>query len=666
MRAARRGALGAKAMITISVQSAGRKLAGILGGIAAISLLGCSGVAPGMSEESVGQATEALTEDGIAQAYALFKQQFVTQLAFDQNYPIAYGYHPGLSTEKLVTAGQTAVGRATIVFAEGRVKATLDDVPANQNFDLWFVKNVPGAGRTVKPETGDQFLKVGSFTGVDQFGGKSLDVVIGNGPNGVDFDLDLVVVTRAGQSPTASRVLVGSRTLLEKRFFRERNGQSLDPVSGSLSNQVETNDPRVQRGAFLFANETFGGNGRTCTTCHRIEHNLTIDPAFIANLPASDPLFVAETNPALAGLENPQLLRTRALIAENADGFDAPVVFRSVPHTQALSATQGIENATRDFPQSPPDHRLGWGGDGAPGRGTLNEFAFGAIVQHLTKDLRRRVGTDFRIPTQEELDAIEAFELFSGRQKLVDGRVLALRDAGAEHGRTLFMTTGSGGKCVNCHLDLGSIDNQNPPLAINFIVAQGVRALTPDLPPDDGFLKPNPAIPVLLGDGSFNVPPLIEAADTMGAFHNNAALDLESAISFYASDTFRATPVGASVDIHMTPADIANIGAFLRVMNAGENIAQIRKRIQYVHDNRSAGNTSILNIAINDTQDALNDLSQKSLNPAAQNELATVKQTLIIANANPDASRPAYLDSALVYLGLAKADLFTANPNDEF
>ncbi len=654
-------------MVSMLGSAIGGKMARFASALALLVAAGCSSVnGLDTSEDAVSAHAEALTEDGLWQAYDLFKSQFVTQLGFDQNYPIAYGYHPGLSTEKLVTAGQTAVGRATIMFAQGRVTATLDQVPADQNFDLWFVKNVAGTGRTVAPEAGDVMLKVGSFTGADQQGGKALDVTLGAGPNGVDFDIDLIVVTRAGQTPLTSRVLVGARTLMEKRFFREKNGLTLDAPTGPLSNQVESNDPLVKRGAYLFANETFAGNGRKCTSCHRIEHNLTIDPAFIANLPASDPLFVAETNPALAPLENPQLMRSRALIVENADGFDAPAVMRSVPHTLALSATQGIEEARNDFPQSPPDHRLGWGGDGAPGRGTLNEFAFGAIVQHLTKDLRRRVGTDFRVPTQEELDSIEAFELFSGRQKLVDGRPLVLHDAGAEHGRNLFMSVGSGGKCVNCHLDLGSVDSQNPPLAIDFNVAQGVRGLTPDLPPDDGFLKPNPAIPVLLGDGSFNVPPLIEAADTMGAFHNNAATDLETAISFYASDTFRATPVGAGVDINISPSDIQNIGAFLRVMNAAENIAQVRKRIQYVHDNRSDGNGAILNIAINDTQDALNDLSQKSLNPAAQNELATVKQTLIIANANPDAARPAYIESALVYLGLARADLFTANPNNEF
>ena len=69
--------------------------------------------------------------------------------------------------------------------------------------------------------------------------------------------------------------------------------------------------------------ETFDGNGRTCATCHPATNNFTIDPAFIAKLPKSDPLFVAETNPDLAKLENSKALRERALISENVDGWIA-------------------------------------------------------------------------------------------------------------------------------------------------------------------------------------------------------------------------------------------------------------------------------------------------------------------------------------------------------
>ena len=62
-------------------------------------------------------------------------------------------------------------------------------------------------------------------------------------------------------------------------------------------------DPRstvlIARGEDIFFRETFGGNGRTCSTCHRAERNFMIDAAFIATLPENDPLFVAERRPAL-------------------------------------------------------------------------------------------------------------------------------------------------------------------------------------------------------------------------------------------------------------------------------------------------------------------------------------------------------------------------------
>lgn len=41
----------------------------------------------------------------------------------------------------------------------------------------------------------------------------------------IDFDLDLVVVTRKNQHPSVSRIALGDRTIFEKRFFRERQGK---------------------------------------------------------------------------------------------------------------------------------------------------------------------------------------------------------------------------------------------------------------------------------------------------------------------------------------------------------------------------------------------------------------------------------------------------------
>ncbi len=106
---------------------------------------------------------------------------------------------------------------------------------------------------------------------------------------------------------------------------------------------------QIAEGRKIFVNETFDGNGRTCSTCHRLDNNHTIDPKYIAKLPKSDPLFVARQirihHSKDAGFENPKLMRELGLILANVDGFDNPGVMRSVPHTLALAksiATEGL------------------------------------------------------------------------------------------------------------------------------------------------------------------------------------------------------------------------------------------------------------------------------------------------------------------------------------
>jgi hypothetical protein len=126
----------------------------------------------------------------------------------------------------------------------------------------------------------------------------------------------------------------------------------------------------IEEGRRLFTEETFGGNGRTCATCHPATNNFTIDKAFIAKLPKSDPLFVAETNRDLRKLEDSKALRKDALITENLDGFDRPGVLRGVPHTLALPvsiAPDDDEDSDQVFPDgTKPAHALGWSADGSP------------------------------------------------------------------------------------------------------------------------------------------------------------------------------------------------------------------------------------------------------------------------------------------------------------
>ena len=234
-----------------------------------------------------------------------------------------------------------------------------------------------------------------------------------------------------------------------------------DPTSPTRATDFAT---LVAQGRRLFLHETFNGNGRTCGTCHVETNNFTIDPQFISTLPASNPLFVAETNPALATLENPDLLRRLGLILVNADGFDPSrgSVLRATQNVQALRNSTipqdpsfFIDFSTNGRNPNPPE-RLGWGNDGAP----LRDFALVAIAQHAPKSLTRMVGVDFRVPTDEELDALVAYQLPLGRQEDFDLPSLELKSTLARTGKTLYLDSGNllepGHKnCNGCHFNGG-------------------------------------------------------------------------------------------------------------------------------------------------------------------------------------------------------------------
>ena len=361
------------------------------------------------------------------------------------------------------------------------------------------------------------------------------------------------------------------RSLLARTFLL------LTALSGCVSPPpppLSPQDELIARGRDLFFNETFGGNGRTCGTCHPADNNLTIDPAFIAKLPPNDPLFVAEFVPALANnFESPALMREFALIRENLDGFDDlenKFVMRGVPHVLAM----------RNSIASPAGPRTGWSGDGAPGDGSLRSFATGAVIQHFTKTLNRVAGVDFRLPTDAELDAMEAFQLSLGSQRDL-ALPLPLKGVVAQRGQTLFLDN-SVGKCNICHSNAGAngrlgatdLGNANFNTGVEALPDQPARLTTEKVPVDDGFGIP--------GDKTFNTPPLVESAGTGAFFHNNAVSTIEAAVGFYDGDSFNNSPSGQflkSIDpqqkgIELDATQISAIAAFLRVINAIENIRQ--------------------------------------------------------------------------------------------
>ncbi len=396
-----------------------------------------------------------------------------------------------------------------------------------------------------------------------------------------------------------------------------------------------TSDPRVVAGtvsvdvcvgADLFFRETFGGNGRSCATCHRVDHNLTIDPAFISKLPANDPLFVAEFNPDLAGLEIPAEMRNFGLILENVDGF-APdprthFVLRSVPHT--LSVATSVTRAAGDLVTTPAE-RTGWSGDGAPGAGQLRDFQTGAITQHYTRSLDRVVGEDFRLADDGELDRIDQFMRQTGRTNELDLSTVVMSDADAEIGRTTFLTVG----CNGCHSNAGANagfgggGNRN----FNTGVESSRNPALAAFPHDGGFLTA-PANPDgSFGNGTFNTPPLIEAADTGPFFHTavsvtgasahntDTATTIEEAIAFYDSPAFHNSPAGGAVR-DLSATDIDNIGRFLRGVNATFNAALAIKRLDAAtalvtrfHNGRLDTQREMLRLANVEVADAIKVLS---------------------------------------------------------
>ncbi|MEK7829580.1 MAG: hypothetical protein AAB401_00760, partial [Acidobacteriota bacterium] len=348
------------------------------------------------------------------------------------------------------------------------------------------------------------------------------------------------------------------------------------------------------------------------------DNNLTIDPAFIAKLPPTDPLFVAEFVPALKeNFEKPELMRKFGLILENQDGFDDLANrfnMRGVPHTLGMRVSIN----------SLAGPRTGWSGDGAPGDGSLRSFATGAVIQHFTKTLNRVSGVDFRLPTDEELDAMEAFQLSLGRQTDLS-LPLPLKGVVAKRGQEIFLDNGLG-KCNICHLNagananLGGITNANFNTGVEDLPDQPARLVNKNLPRDDGFGNP--------GDGTFNTPPLVEAADTSAFFHNNAVETIEGAVAFYNGDSFKNSPAGqflASIDpnkvaIKLDATQVVAVAAFLRTINSLENIRQAIELLEFsLNKNSPDGRNQkqLLDQAVREAFDSFRVLEGGGLQPEA-------------------------------------------------
>ncbi len=600
----------------------------------------------------------------LEQGYAKWKQ-LLARKGLDRKLTLNLGYAKGLSTQF-----SRAKGTLTMDLKDGTVSVRVYGLPEDRQFDIWLVDNRPTPSLSVKPEPGDGLFRLGRLRtrGDTQL----LEAKLAAGTV-KDFKLDMVVVADVVGSAIDSGWLYGSPSLFQRLYYAEGRGlgdtAAQEPTSFAALAQAPFKllipapayaaDPPnlaalVAAGEHLFFNETFGGNGRTCGTCHPAENNFTIDPKFIARLARQrprDPLFVAEFNPDLRDLEKPELMRKFGLILENVDGFDRPGVMRGVPHTLALLTSLGT-----------PEERTGWSGDGSPGGGDLLSFATGAVTQHFTKTLNRVKDVDFRLPTDDELVALEAFQLSLGRQEDPDLVTLVLRDPQAE-GKVIFLKgtnpTGDpalGGRCSACHSNAGALTASG----VNLNVNTGVEDL-PDLAsgiPRDGGFGPDPNPNGGFGTGAFNTPSLVEAADTGPFFHNNAVETIEQSIEFFNSESFN-TParLDAGGGIQMEPEQVEAVAAFLRVINAVENgrsataSATVAMSVNELNIAKRP-----LTLGIKDIADAIKVLTAKQLEPDAVDDLRHARRLLDRARqTNRQGPRNALIQSAIQSLVDAKA-----------
>jgi hypothetical protein len=291
--------------------------------------------------------------------------------------------------------------------------------------------------------------------------------------------------------------------------------------------------------------------------------------------------------------------------------------------------------------------------------------------------MNRIPGVDFRVPTDEELDVLAAYQLALGRQEDFELPTLTLTSAQASRGKTLFLDSGNllepGHKnCNSCHFNGGGttamtfipsdpgfprVDgsprgfNIASPTSVNDIP----RALALGLPRDGGFGQ----IPTQFGSfgntadvpgfphfelEEFNSPPVVESADTGPFFHNHTVPDLESAVAFYGSPEFKASVAALAVPIDISAdasdPDVQAIAAFLRVLNALENI---RSSIDVAARARSmagaADRRELAGLSRAEVVDALQVLSEGSLATSEDPAIVAARGRLQAAKAALDSAR---------------------------
>ena len=356
----------------------------------------------------------------------------------------------------------------------------------------------------------------------------------------------------------------------------------------------------------LFDRETFGGNGRTCLTCHsketgtfslsdvqRIIDKADPDDAFLIH-DALDDDGIGTTRVQTHGTIRVTIPLPEWLSLADDPGATHVSVFRGTPSTRNTPALDPVLNHDGRAP-------------------TVQEQALEAIHGHSQNTIE---------PTAAELDAIAEFQRTDPRffsspalkrfaatgapPELPPGVTPAER-----RGRTFlvdapFSPPSKRGICALCHsgpmLNMvnqahSSFSNGSPPVGARFIntgvgivnapnnpvrtwiVNDRINPVVTVLSPDVGLLlDPTPAtpppdrIPRAFFAGLFKIPTLWGVADTAPYFHDNGAKTLRDAVAHYQrffNFTEEQDPVGSRSlggRITLTDDDVDDIVAYLQLL----------------------------------------------------------------------------------------------------
>ena len=353
----------------------------------------------------------------------------------------------------------------------------------------------------------------------------------------------------------------------------EATPPSIDVDDGTISLESKGGGHHAPNGKKLFERETFGGNGRTCATCHSAKTG-TVSPLEAQKRYAkdpNDPLFRSIDSDDGVGRSFTRLLEDATIrvtipLPPGWSLLDDPTA-TTVTFRRGIPTTLNVPSLDDVFMYD--------------GRNTsLEEQALGAINSHYQP---------LRQPTPAELSAIAAHQqtnpFFSDpklRKFAQGGPAPTLpqgRTPAEKRGRRWFVRSAEG-ICSHCHagpmLDetsefllapappgtrfftafVSELNKKNAP--VRTFVIQHADGTTETL------ASPDPGRALVTGNvadaNTFRIPTLWGAKDTAPYFHDNSARTLEELASHY-SDYFQIV-----IGTPLTPQDQADIIAYQKLL----------------------------------------------------------------------------------------------------